>query len=108
MCSRIVRAHVTLSRLGGHRTVQAGQDWLGSGVTVSRGQKVFVDATGTLSNGFDANGMFAFGGASFDLVNFPVSALHGRMADQEFYLGGANALLAPAAGEVELFASNAS
>jgi hypothetical protein len=88
-------------------TVPPDAAWHGAGISVTRGAPLVFSATGQISGG-DVGGTVgpyggsSIGGTAYALVNSPTYALYGRVKDQVFFIGGDNALLAPASGAVEL------
>jgi hypothetical protein len=86
-------------------TVSPGAGWAPSGVDLSRGQKVFVTATGTIRAGgqsYDANGDAGFGGIDTFLVNRHLYRLYGRVGTRVIQLGASDVFLSPDDGVLEL------
>jgi hypothetical protein len=79
-------------------SVPGDQAWHASSATVHRGDPLLLSATGST----DPFGQGAVGGLSYLLVNRPVDALFGRVGTEVFFIGGANTVLAPADGPLEL------
>ena len=91
--------------------VEAGADWLDTGLMLDRGTKVFIDAAGMVSDqggSFDANGASGvFAGTTAKLPSRNWLRLYGRINGRVFELGKSAAFLAPASGKLELVCNSA-
>ncbi|WP_146209877.1 hypothetical protein [Vitiosangium sp. GDMCC 1.1324] len=91
--------------------VTATTGWALSGIQVRKGQKLFVQATGTVeANGETLTADGAEGwlaGEPYLVVNATPHRLYGRVGGNVFELGTNAALLAPATGELELVINHA-
>lgn len=87
--------------------------WTATNLTVNKGDPIFSSATGQLTGSSVAGsavgpfGEGGVGGTPYLLPNRPRFALFGKVSGQSFLLGGENALLAPAAGTLEVAINNA-
>jgi hypothetical protein len=93
-------------------TVDAAAGWVSTGITLKRGQKTFLDASGTTVVGgqlFAPDGdTSSLAGTDFELINRSPYRLYGRVGTNIVDLGGAGVFLSPTAGELELSVNNGS
>lgn len=84
----------------------SGHGFQPTGLTVARGDKIYVDATGSVTTGvgrFDANGAAGLlGGTPYLIPSADAGRLHARVAGRIVALGTTAAFLAPADGSLEL------
>lgn len=89
-------------------TVNPDGLWLGTGVTVHKGDPMLVSASGQLSGpGYSSqpvgpNGVGSVGGYPYPVINRPILALYAQIGSEVVFLGDENVLLAPDDGPVQL------
>jgi hypothetical protein len=99
-------------------SIDANAGWTGTGITLKRGQKTFIDASGTIVVGassgstspqtFDPDGDDgSWAGTSYQLVNRAPDRLYARVGTSVVDLGAHAVFLSPAAGQLELIVNHA-